>query len=207
MTETETPGAIAARRMPTQKRARERVERILDVARGIIAESGSEAMKMSEVAQRAGISIGSLYQYFPDKAAIIRTLAEHYNALGRACICDGLEEVHDLASLRKEFTALIDEYYAMFLSEPVMRDIWSGTQADKTLSLLDLEDARANAQELAQAMLRASPERDPDSTASTALLIIHLGEATMRLAIQVGEAEGRRLVEDYKRIALREMLG
>jgi AcrR family transcriptional regulator len=35
---------------------------------------------MSEVAELAGISIGSLYQYFPDKSAIIRTLAERYNA-------------------------------------------------------------------------------------------------------------------------------
>ena len=87
-----------------------------------------------------------------------------------------------------------------------MRDIWSGTQADKALCDLDLEDARANAQELAAAMLRAKPARDPDTTASTALLIIHLGEATMRLAIQMPEAEGRRLVDDYKRMALRELL-
>lgn len=55
-------------------------------------------------------------------------------------------------------------------------------------------------------MMRTAPERDPKQVKSVAFLIMHLGEATMRLAIQVGEEEGRALVEDYKRIVLREML-
>ena len=196
----------AARRNPSQKRSRERVERILSVASGIIEASGSNQMKMSDVAARAGISIGSLYQYFPDKASIIRTLAEHYNAQGRDCIGDALENVSTQADLKRAFTELVDTYYAMFLAEPVMRDIWSGTQADKALCDLDLADARANGDALADAMLRVTPGRDAGVVKSTALLIMHLGEATMRLAIQVEEEEGRALVENYKRIVLREML-
>lgn len=196
----------AARRNPSQKRSRERVERILSVASGIIEASGSDQLKMSEVAARAGISIGSLYQYFPDKAAIVRTLAEHYNALGRGCIGEALEGVSTPAELERAFCELVDTYYGMFLAEPVMRDIWSGTQADKALCDLDLADAQANGDTLAAAMMRTAPERDPKQVKSAAFLIMHLGEATMRLAIQVGEEEGRVLVEDYKRIVLREML-
>lgn len=206
MTDTETTSTIAARKMPTQKRARERVERILDVARDLIAESGSEAMKMSEVAQRAGISIGSLYQYFPDKAAIIRTLAEQYYALGRNCIGNALDEVWTPEALQSAFAALVDEYYGMFLEEPVMRDIWSGMQADKALCALDLEDSRENGRVLAKAMLRALPGRDPQMAERSAFLIFHLGEATMRLAIQLDAAEGRAVVDEYKRMALRHML-
>ena len=51
----------------------------LSCASTLIEKSGSDAMRMSDVAEMAGISIGSLYQYFPDKGAIIRTLAERYN--------------------------------------------------------------------------------------------------------------------------------
>lgn len=197
---------VAARKQPTQKRSRERVERILAVAREIIEASGSEAMKMSDVAARADISIGSLYQYFPDKAAIIRTLAEHYNALGQHCIEEALAGVSDATQLKRAFTALVDTYYGMFLAEPVMRDIWSGTQADKALCALDLADARVNGNLLAGAIMRVDPRRDPELVKSAAFLIMHLGEATMRLAIQVERDEGARLVEDYKRMALREML-
>ncbi|WP_204337509.1 TetR/AcrR family transcriptional regulator, partial [Klebsiella pneumoniae] len=72
--------------VPVQKRSRERFERILQCAAAVMAEKGGEAFRMSDIVERTGIPFGSLYQYFPDKAAIIGTLAERYNAMGRACV-------------------------------------------------------------------------------------------------------------------------
>jgi AcrR family transcriptional regulator len=197
--------ATALRRAPTQRRSRERVERMLAVATELIAAKGSDAMRMGEVAEKAGVSIGSLYQYFPDKAAIIRTLAERYNAQGRACIADGLADVRDAAGLRDAFGRLIDIYYGQFLAEPVMRDIWSGTQADKGLRDIDLEDSRINGAVLAGILARLRPGADPAALAASAFLVMQLGEATMRLAISVDRHEGDVLVEAYKRMALREI--
>ena len=199
-------GRPALRRAPSQKRSRERVERMLGAASSLIAEQGSDAMRMSEVAEKAGVSIGSLYQYFPDKAAIIRTLAERYNAEGRACIEAGLADVHDLPGLRDAFGDLIDTYYAMFLAEPVMRDIWSGTQADKALRDIDLADSRANGRLLVDTLVRLKPEADSAALETTAFLIMHLGEATMRLAMSLDREEGDVLVATYKRMVLQEML-
>ncbi len=195
------------RRAPTQKRSRERVERILTAAVAMIEEAGSDAMRMSDLAERAEVSIGSLYQYFPDKGAVIRTLAERYNAQGRECIEEGLAGVRDIAGLKKAFSELVDIYYGMFLAEPVMRDIWSGTQADRDLRDIDLADSRANGAVLAGVMARLRPEADMREIAQSAFLIMHLGQATMRLAISVDRAEGDALVEAYKRMALREFEG
>ena len=193
------------RREPTQRRSRERVERILAVATELIAAQGSDALRMAEVAAKAGISIGSLYQYFPDKAAIIRTLAERINAEGRACIEEGLRDVRDAAGLRDAFGRLIDTYYGLFLAEPVMRDIWSGLQADKGLREIDLEDSRINGRVLAGVLARIDPEADRAGQFTRAFLVMQLGEATMRLAISVGREQGDALVETYKRMALREL--
>lgn len=195
----------ALRRAPSQKRSQERFERMLEAASALISEGGSDAMRMGEVAERAGVSIGSLYQYFPDKGAIIRTLAERYNAEGRACIAEGLAGTHDTLGLIAAFGALIDTYYGIFLAEPVMRDIWSGTQADKALRDIDLRDSRANGALLAEAWLRVKPEADATEVERKAFLIMSLGEATMRLAISVERAEGDLLVADYKAMALREI--
>lgn len=195
----------ASRRAPSQRRSRERVENILEAATALIAEAGSDAMRMSEVAERAGISIGSLYQYFPDKAAIIRTLAERYNAQGRECIEAELANVRDMAGLRTAFGGLIDIYYGLFLAEPVMRDVWSGMQADKTLREVELEESRANGALLVDVLVRLKPDVDPEDLACSAFLIMSLGEATMRLAISVERAEGDALVEAYKRMVLREL--
>lgn len=193
------------RRAPSQRRSRERVERILAVATELIAAQGSDALRMAEVAAKAGISIGSLYQYFPDKAAIIRTLAERINAEGRACIEEGLRDVRDAAGLRDAFGRLVDTYYGLFLAEPVMRDIWSGLQADKGLREIDLEDSRINGRVLAEVLARIDPGADRAGQVIRAFLVMQLGEATMRLAISVDRAEGDALVEGYKRMALREL--
>jgi AcrR family transcriptional regulator len=195
----------STRKEPTQQRSRERVERMLAAARDLIAERGSDAMKMGEVAERAGVSIGSLYQFFPDKSAIIRALAERFTAENRACIDAELVGVSNEQSLLAAFASLVDAYYAICLAEPVMRDIWSGTQVDKTLRELELADSRASAEALARVWQRLNPEADPEQFASTAFLIWQLGEATMRLAISVNRAEGDRLVEIYKRMALKEL--
>ncbi|WPN49719.1 MULTISPECIES: TetR/AcrR family transcriptional regulator [unclassified Pseudomonas] len=194
------------RRRPTQQRSRERQERILAVATQLIANKGSDQLKMSEIAQRSEISIGSLYQYFPDKSSVIHTLAERYNAESRRCIEKALSAVEDTQGLRKAYAGLLDQYYEIVFATPVMRDIWSAMQADKQLLQLELEESRVAGKFLAQAMLRVYPGRDAQQVEEAAFLIWHLGEATMRLAITCEPKEGRGLVEAFKRMSLREIM-
>ncbi|CAM3534435.1 TetR/AcrR family transcriptional regulator [Thalassospira profundimaris] len=194
------------RRAPTQKRSRERVDTILKVACELISAQGSDAIKMGEVAERAGISIGSLYQYFPDKASIIHALADRYNAESLHCIEEALPEVNSPDALLAAFDRLIDTYYELFLAEPVICDIWTGTQADKTLRDMEMEVSRANADLLAKAILRVRDnDGDFKTIAARCLLIMYSGEATMRLAIAVPRGEGREIVASYKRMVGREL--
>ena len=66
--------------MPRQARAERRVAALLDAAAAVIADVGYEAATLTAVADLAGASIGSLYQYFPDKPAVARALATRYGA-------------------------------------------------------------------------------------------------------------------------------
>ncbi|RWB69313.1 MAG: TetR/AcrR family transcriptional regulator [Mesorhizobium sp.] len=200
--------AIASpRRSPSQQRSRERVERMLAAASALIAEQGSDAMRMGEVAERAGVSIGSLYQFFPDKRSIVWALAERYTAESQACISGALKDVRDAEGLKQAFSELVDIYYQLFLAEPVIRDVWSGTQADKALRSLELADSRANAEFLVAVLKRLRPDVDPVELETTAFLVWQMGEAAVRLATSVDREEGDRLVEAYKRMALRELVG
>jgi AcrR family transcriptional regulator len=201
-----TPAAApAARKSPIQERSKARVERILEAAAELIARGGSDQLKMSEVAASAGISIGSLYQYFPEKSALIRMLAERINAGSRECIRDGLKDVTDLASLQSAFAGLVDVYYAIVNERPVMRDIWSGMQADRQLLGLQIAESRVCGQMLADAMHKVHGRAHAKRIGQAAFLIWEMGEATIRLAIAVAPAEGVALVETYKRMALREI--
>ena len=193
------------RRAPTQKRSRERVDAILANAARMIAEAGSDALRMSELAQRTGISIGSLYQYFPDKSAVVYALAERCNEESRGCIAEGLAAVATMDDLGTAFGSLIDTYYAIFLAEPVIRDIWSAVQADGALKAMEVEESRRNGVLLAGRLKALRPDADPARVDAVALLVMHLGEATMRLAVSVDRTEGDALVEAFKRMAVREI--
>lgn len=201
----ETQTEAGAKR-PVQQRSRDRVERMLAAATELIAAKGSDALKMSEVAEKAGVPIGSLYQFFPDKSAIIRTLIERCNAESRKCIADGLRDVHTITQLGPAFGALFDVYYEMFLADPAMRDIWSGAQADKTLRALELEESRVFGGMLSEVLKRLNADAPASKIDSAAFLIMNLGEATIRLAISVPSDEGRALVDAYKEMAVRQML-
>jgi AcrR family transcriptional regulator len=62
------------RRVPQQDRGERRVAEALDAAARVIAERGYDGATMTEIAERAGASIGALYQYFPNKEAMARAL-------------------------------------------------------------------------------------------------------------------------------------
>lgn len=182
------------------------MDRILAVASELIGSRGSDQLKMSEVAEQAGISIGSLYQYFPDKSSIIRCLAERYSAESRKCIEEALGSVTTRRELEAAYGGLIDQYYALFLAEPVMRDIWSGMQADKQLMALELSESRICGAMLAEAMQRAHRTADHETFLPLAFLIWQLGEAAMRLAISVGREEGDAIVAAFKRMSLQAIM-
>ena len=64
------------RRVPTQERSRRRLENILHAAATAFADQGFDAAKMEAIAQEAGTSIGSVYQFFANKRALFRAVAE-----------------------------------------------------------------------------------------------------------------------------------
>lgn len=66
------------RKAPQQARSREMVERIVAAGREVLVEHGYDAFSTNRVATAAGISPGSLYQYFPDKAAILDVVIDRY---------------------------------------------------------------------------------------------------------------------------------
>jgi AcrR family transcriptional regulator len=94
----------SARRVPTQERAQATVEAMLDAAIKLLKRSGASSITTNRIAETAGVSIGSVYQYFPNKRAIFIALHERHivqvDSVIRRCMTDGaeatLEEFIDL---------------------------------------------------------------------------------------------------------------
>ena len=71
-----TVTAVKPRKLPVQNRSRKRVETIQDVTATLLLENGFESLTAVGIAEKAGIPVASLYQYYPNKEAIIYSLCE-----------------------------------------------------------------------------------------------------------------------------------
>jgi AcrR family transcriptional regulator len=68
----------SVRRQPQQRRARQTVEAVLDAVVRVLKREGFSAVTTNRIAEVAGVSIGSVYQYFPDKGAIFSALHQRH---------------------------------------------------------------------------------------------------------------------------------
>ncbi len=78
------------RKKPAQKRSKETVRAIVTAAARILEREGYEKTNVNAVAELAGVSIGSLYQYFPSKEAVVAEVARQHSADMIAVFQDGL---------------------------------------------------------------------------------------------------------------------
>lgn len=62
---------ISSRKQPKQARSTELVATILEAAVQVLEKEGARRFTTARVAEKAGVSVGSLYQYFPNKASIL----------------------------------------------------------------------------------------------------------------------------------------
>lgn len=127
------------RRVPVQGRSLARVQRMLDACAALVDEVGYDGLSTTLLAERAGVAIGSVYQFFPDKRAIVAALTQRSLEayLGRLSlrISDG-----GVTNWWDAVDAAIDEYIAMHRTVPGFRTLHFGDVVDRNL----LDDERDN---------------------------------------------------------------
>lgn len=78
-------GALEPRKSPVQARSAASVDAILEATIQVLLSVGKERLTTTRVAARAGVSVGTLYQYFPNKSALLQAaLKGHLSAIFRA---------------------------------------------------------------------------------------------------------------------------
>jgi AcrR family transcriptional regulator len=99
--------AASARRTPQQRRSHETVAAVLDAAVAVVQRRGVAAVTTNRIAAIAGVSVGSIYQYFPDKRAIFAALHDRHVAEIAALVDHTLVE-HAAAPLDAVIRALVE---------------------------------------------------------------------------------------------------
>jgi AcrR family transcriptional regulator len=127
------------RRVPVQGRSLARVQRMLDACAELVDEVGYDGLTTTLLAERADVAIGSVYQFFPDKRAIVQALTmrnvEAYLERLSARINDG-----GLSKWVDAVDAAMDEYIDMHRTTPGFRTLHFGDVVDTNL----LDEERDN---------------------------------------------------------------
>jgi len=188
------------RRPPKQERSRERVEEILAAAKRLIGEKGIDAVKMREIAALAGGPISSVYQYFPNKSAIIATLYSQWSAEVYGLMQAGLAGVGGLEELFAATALILDGYHHRIASDPAILDMMNAVQADKALKNVDIAETRRQAQLFCDTASPWIDEGKFEAFSRTAFLMFQLANGAVRLALAVGGEESDAVIADYKSI-------
>lgn len=183
MTTTSAP----PRRRAVQARSRATVERILASAAQLVAERGPDAVTMTEIAHRAEVVIGALYQYFPDKAGVMAALFERHNAAVRAMLLDALQGADSVQALVGRVDAVLGRYFTLHREDPQFRGIWAAVQTDPALQALDVADSLRNAEILFKVARPFYRQVDDDQLMAACALSMQLALAAARFAIAIPE--------------------
>ncbi len=120
------------RRKPKQDRARALVDAILTATAQILRAEGSAATTTNKIAVRAGVSVGSLYQYFPNKTALYTALAERHVATLEASLAPLIqrfvaEPEVDIVALVVETLLALNSVDAPLHAELQRLELWGQT--------------------------------------------------------------------------------
>ena len=112
----------SVRRRPKQRRARQTVEAVLDAVVRLLKRDGSQAITTNRIAEVAGVSIGSVYQYFPDKRAIFTALHQrHVDQIDRMVQTKLVE--HATSSIEELVRAMVEAMVEAHAIDPELYEL------------------------------------------------------------------------------------
>jgi AcrR family transcriptional regulator len=127
-------GKKVLRREPRQERGRRRIEGILEAAARVFAEVGYEAATTNAIAREARTSIGSLYQFFPNKGAVLEALAARYERELRAVHDAVLNEETAALPLPAVYDRVVDSLAEFHAAHPGFRPLFYGSTTSPALA-------------------------------------------------------------------------
>ena len=105
---------VTPRKLPVQHRSRANVERILEAAAVLLDEKGYDHLTTASIAREAGCSIGSIYQYFPNKHAIMTSLVERWLAADNEVLEQVEKNQGHYETVVEEFLALTEKLVQVY---------------------------------------------------------------------------------------------
>lgn len=181
---------------PRQKRGLIKFEAILDATKILMIESGSVGLRIQDISERSGVSIGGIYQYFPSKEAIVNEIADRYFDWVGAIIFEPLGHPPPTPTeFEHLFRAVFDHYAQAHLDDAHSLGIFLCISSDQKLMDRSRQAAFKHATRVAEMTQDVFPGWNHDDYVRSLYLAMVMARPVVEAALAAPEQERRPLLE------------
>ncbi len=197
--------SVPLRKQPVQQRSAKRVEQMLQACATLIDDLGYDGVTTTLIAERAGVAVGSLYQFFPDKRAVVQELTkrnlEHFAAeIERRLDWDSLEHWwHGVDEI-------IDIYVEMYRTRPGFARVRFGDVIDLRFIEEDRDNNTVIADEIAGLIARKVGV-PVESIYRQITIASDLGDTILALAFRRRLFDEQDMIDEAKRVVRNYLAG
>jgi AcrR family transcriptional regulator len=177
-----------------QRRSRERVQRILDAASDLIVERGVTALGTRTIAERAGVPVASLYQYFSDKDEILLALVERDTAEMDAAVAAAVGALETI-SVRTTVNATMRAFVTIYHHRPAFVVIWWRGRTNPAVH----DFCRAHNKQIATGLFTFAQDTGlvrPDADQQIVELAVEVGDRVFQLAFEHDLRGDQRIITE-----------
>jgi AcrR family transcriptional regulator len=182
-----------------QERGKRRIESILDAASVAFAEVGYDGASTNRIAATAGISPGSLYQFFANKQAIAEALTARYVADMHALYESALDPRQASLPLPEMIDRVVDEMVAFHLANPAAKALLAGADISAELAAATESLHTAMCGRVEDLIAAAAPGLPPDDLTRTAEVAVQITKALLPMVLAAPAAERGAVIAELKR--------
>ncbi len=185
---------LEPRRRPTQERSQKKFDQLLAVSRELLLQVGFESFTCEEVAQRAGLPIGTLYQFFQNKYVIVCEL-DRVDAVAVRSELQAFAQAIPSLDWPKFMERLVDHMAQLWANDPSRRAVWHAMQSTPATRATAAVIERDLAAEVANVLAPLTPGMDRDRRKVIGEIIVHVVYSMLNFSIRDGQAHDEAVVE------------
>ncbi|AVM00240.1 TetR/AcrR family transcriptional regulator [Gordonia iterans] len=188
---------LLPRKRPAQERSRRKFEDILHGAREVLIDDGFDSLTCEQIAARADVPIGTLYQYFANKYVIVCEL----DRVDTAAVRDELTAfAGEIPSL--EWPALLEKFLdhlaALWRTDPSRRAVWLAVQSTPATRVTAALNEQILAEQVARILAPLVPHQR-ERRALMAQVLVHTAYSLLSFSVQAGH-DHEAIVAELKRM-------
>jgi len=182
------------RRRPTQERSRRKFDALLAASRELLTEVGFESFTCEEVAARADVPIGTLYQFFANKYVIVCEL-NRQDLVGVQDELAKFDGVVPSVDWLRFLNSFVDHLAGLWMSDPSRREVWLAMQSTPSTRATGAIHEKEFAEQIARMLAPLMPDTPRERRTLMAEVLVHVVYSMLNFSVQDDQSHADAVVE------------